>query len=82
MYIMKTVNIEEMLKEAETGKRSAVLDRITDEAMPFWQGIVERIETGKAIKPYVVHRILRDEFDVHISESAIRKRIRDIQNGK
>jgi hypothetical protein len=70
-------DIDELLSEAEIGKQSAVFNRITDEAMPFWQGIVERIETGKAI-----HRILRDEFDVHISESAIRKRIRDIQNGK
>ena len=75
-------DIDELLSEAEIGKQSAVFNRITDEAMPFWQGIVERIKTGKAIKPYVVHRILRDEFDVHISESAIRKRIRDIQNGK
>ena len=75
-------DIDELLNEVEIGKQSAVFNRITDEAMPFWQGIVERIETGKAIKPYVVHRILRDEFDVHISESAIRKRIRDIQNGK
>ena len=75
-------DVESLLKEAENGKKSATFDRITKEAMPFWQGIVERIETGKAIKPYVVHRILRDEFDVHISESAIRKRIRDIQNGK
>ena len=75
-------DIDELLSEAEIGNQSAVFNRITDEAMPFWQGIVERIETGKAIKPYVVHRILRDEFDVHISESAIRKRIRDIQNGK
>ena len=75
-------DIDELLSEAEIGNQSAVFNRITDEAMPFWQGIVERIETGKAIKPYVVHRILRDEFDVHISESAIRKRSRDIQNGK
>ena len=75
-------DIDELLNEAEGGKQSTVFKRITEEAMPFWQGIVKRIETGKAIKPYVVHRILRDEFDVHISESAIRKRIRDIQNGK
>jgi hypothetical protein len=78
MYIMKTVNIEEMLKEAETGKRSAVLDRITDEAKPFWQGCEERVIAGRALKPYVVSRLLRDEFGIKISESAVRNHFQNI----
>tara|TARA_E500000318_G_C3518020_1_gene195211 strand:- start:681 stop:923 length:243 start_codon:yes stop_codon:yes gene_type:complete len=75
---MKTVNIEEMLKEAETGKRSAVLDRITDEAKPFWQGCEERVIAGRALKPYVVSRLLRDEFGIKISESAVRNHFQNI----
>ncbi len=43
MYIMKTMNIDELLLEAETGKRSAIVDRITEEAKPFWQGCEERV---------------------------------------
>lgn len=75
---MKTMNIDEMLKEAETGKRSAVVDRITDEAKPFWQGCEERVAAGRALKPYVVSRLLRDEFGIKISESAVRNHFQNI----
>ena len=57
-------DIDELLSEAEIGKQSAVFNRITDEAMPFWQGIVERIETGKAIKPYVVTNLGHTEWQI------------------
>ena len=67
---MKDINA--LLQEAEQGKNNSVFDRITDEAMPFWQGCIERLESGHNIKPYVVHRLLREEFGVKISESAIR----------
>jgi hypothetical protein len=70
MTCMKDINT--LLQEAEQGKNSSVFDRITDEAKPFWEGCIERLESGHNIKPYVVHRLLREEFGVKISESAIR----------
>ena len=77
-------DIDKMLKEAETGKQSQVFTRISDEAMPFWQGCEDRIKSGHKLKPYVVHRLLREEYDIKISESAIRKYFIDLaeQHGK
>ena len=37
------MNIDDMLYEAENGKRSPILDRITEEAEPFWSGCEERV---------------------------------------
>ena len=64
--------IENLLTEAETGMTSRVFERITDEAKPFWDGIEERVKAGRPIKPYVVHRLLRDEYGIKISETAVR----------
>jgi|TARA_R100001530_G_scaffold112639_1_gene79638 hypothetical protein len=77
-------DIDKMLKEAETGKQSQVFSRITEEAMPFWQGCEDRIKSGHKLKPYVVHRLLREEYDIKISESAIRKYFIELaeQHGK
>tara|TARA_B100000427_G_scaffold216151_1_gene180534 strand:+ start:1239 stop:1478 length:240 start_codon:yes stop_codon:yes gene_type:complete len=77
-------DIDKMLKEAETGKQSQVFTRISEEAMPFWQGCEDRIKSGHKLKPYVVHRLLREEYDIKISESAIRKYFIDLaeQHGK
>ena len=77
-------DIDKMLKEAETGKQSQVFTRISDEAMPFWQGCEDSIKSGHKLKPYVVHRLLREEYDIQISESAIRKYFIDLpeQHGK
>tara|TARA_Y100001970_G_C13508018_1_gene496939 strand:- start:175 stop:414 length:240 start_codon:yes stop_codon:yes gene_type:complete len=77
-------DIDSLLKEAETGKQSQVFSRITEEAMPFWQGCEDRIKSGHKLKPYVVHRLLREEYDIKISESAIRKYFIDLaeQHGK
>jgi len=69
---MITMNIEDMLAEAETGKRSAILDRITEEAKPFWQGCEERVIAGRQLKPFVVSRLLKEQFGIKISESAVR----------
>ena len=66
-------DIDSLLKEAEKGKQSSISERITDEAMPFWQGCEERILSGRQLKPYVVHRLLREEYGIKISESAVRK---------
>lgn len=65
-------DIEKLLKEAEHGKISSVTERITQEAMPFWEGCLERLKSGRNLKPYVVHRLLREEYNIKISESAIR----------
>jgi len=65
-------DIDKLLEEAELGKKSSVTERITKEAMPFWNGCLERIKSGRNVKPYVVHRLLRDEYGIKISESAIR----------
>tara|TARA_R100000664_G_C2695616_1_gene97990 strand:- start:456 stop:704 length:249 start_codon:yes stop_codon:yes gene_type:complete len=77
-------DIDSLLKEAETGKQSQVFSRITEDAMPFWQGCEDRIKSGHKLKPYVVHRLLREEYDIKISESAIRKYFIDLaeQHGK
>ena len=71
-------DIDKLLKEAETGKLNRVSERITDEAMPFWNGIEQMVQSGKKPRPYVVSRLLRDEFDVKISETAIRNHFRNL----
>ena len=78
MYIMKTMNIDELLSEAETGKRSAIVDRITEEAKPFWQGCEERVIAGRQLKPYVVSRLLKENFGIKISESAVRNHFQNL----
>ena len=65
--------IDSLLKEAEKGKQSTISERITDEAMPVCQGCEERILACRQLKPYVVHRLLREEYGIKISESAVRK---------
>ena len=46
--------------------------------MPFWNGIEQMVQSGKKPRPYVVSRLLRDEFDVKISETAIRNHFRNL----
>jgi len=75
---MKTMNIDELLSEAETGKRSAIVDRITEEAKPFWQGCEERVIAGRQLKPYVVSRLLKENFGIKISESAVRNHFQNL----
>ena len=75
-------DIDKLLKEAEHGKTSSVADRLTDEAMPFWQGCIERLTSGHNIKPYVVHRLLREEYGIKISESAIRNHFMKVVNNE
>jgi len=73
-------DIDKLLTEAETGKVSNILDRITDEARPFWNGCEERVVAGRALKPYVVHRLLREEYGIKISESAVRNHFSNLVN--
>jgi hypothetical protein len=78
MCIVNSMNIDELLAEAETGKRSAIVDRITDEARPFWQGCEERVIAGRQLKPYVVSRLLKENFNIKISESAVRHHFQNL----
>tara|TARA_R100000742_G_C4278208_1_gene100768 strand:- start:1394 stop:1642 length:249 start_codon:yes stop_codon:yes gene_type:complete len=77
-------DIDSLLKEAETGKLSSVSERINDEAMPFWQGCEERVKAGHQLKPYVIHRLLREEYGIKISETAVRKHFMNLaeEHGK
>jgi len=67
---MKDIN--ELLAEAETGKISRISNRITEEAMPFWEGCEAKVINGVQLKPYVVSRLLKENFNIKISESAVR----------
>ena len=84
MSIMNTMkDIDKLLQEAETGKVSKILGRITDEAKPFWDGCEERVLAGRQLKPYVVSRLLKEQYGVKISESAVRNHfINIIDNAK
>tara|TARA_R100001230_G_C5624433_1_gene133284 strand:+ start:319 stop:555 length:237 start_codon:yes stop_codon:yes gene_type:complete len=66
------MDIDKLLEEAENGKRSAILTRITEEAQPFWDGCCDRVAAGRPMKPYVVSRLLKEHFNIKISESAVR----------
>ena len=77
---MTTMDIESILDEAENGKRSPILSRITPEAKPFWEGCEKRAKQGRPIKPYVVHRLLREHYSIKISESAVRNHFQNIIN--
>jgi len=78
MIIMTTMDIDELLYEAENGKRSAIVTRITPEAQPFWDGCEDRVKNGTPIKPYVVSRLLKQHFDIKISESAVRHHFQNL----
>jgi hypothetical protein len=76
---MNTMNdIDKLLQEAETGKLSKITDRITEEAMPFWEGCEQRVIAGRQLKPYVVSRLLKENFGIKISESAVRNHFLNI----
>lgn len=77
---MNSMNIDDMLYEAENGKRSPILDRITEEAKPFWHGCEERVKSGRNIKPYVVSRLLKEQYGIKISESAVRNHFENLAN--
>ena len=46
--------------------------------MPFWKGLEERVSAGVAIKPFVVSRLLKEEFGIKISESAVRNHFENL----
>ena len=53
------VDIDKLLEEAEHGEVGNFVERkITDEAMPFWKAIVERVQNGNDVKPNRIVKIL------------------------
>lgn len=77
------VDIDKLLEEAEHGEVGNFVERkITDEAMPFWKAITERVQNGNEVKPYRVIKILEREFNIKISDSAMRRYLRGLANGK
>jgi|TARA_R100000808_G_C2147765_1_gene155804 hypothetical protein len=74
------MDIEEMLIEAEHGKRGNLVEsRITKDAMPFWIALKDRVVKDKIeVKPYVVCRLLQDNFGINISETAMRRYLRSL----
>ena len=70
------VDIEKLLEEAINGTKTPEKfwkNKITDEAKPFWEACVERAKAGKPIKPYRIHKILEREYNVVVSDTAIRR---------
>ena len=75
-------DIESLLKEAEGTK--SLVDKITEEAMPFFEGCVQRVTEGRQLKPYVIWRILKNEYGCDVAETSVRKDFVNIarSNGK
>jgi len=77
------VDIDKLLKEAEHGATgNFVENKITDDAMPFWNAIKERVANGNDVKPYRLVKILEREFGIVISDSAMRRYLQGLANGK
>jgi|TARA_R100000388_G_C7107260_1_gene94909 hypothetical protein len=77
------VDIDKLLEEAEHGETGNYVDRkITEQAMPFWNALRERVLSGKEVKPYRVITILEREYDIKISNSAMRRYLQGLTNGK
>jgi transposase len=77
------VDIDKLLEEAEHGEVGNFVERkITKEAMPFWNAIKERVQNGNDVKPYRVIKILDREFGIEISDSAMRRYLRGLANGR
>ena len=77
------VDINKLIEEAEHGTMGNYVERkITDEAMPFWNALKERVQNGNEIKPYRVKMILEREYDIKISDTAVRKYLQGLANGE
>jgi transposase len=76
------MDIDNMLKEAEYGKRgNYVENKITSEAQPFWIALRDRVEKDQvSMKPFVVCRLLEENFNIKISESAMRRYLKELSS--
>tara|TARA_R100000278_G_scaffold114564_1_gene93088 strand:- start:494 stop:739 length:246 start_codon:yes stop_codon:yes gene_type:complete len=74
-------DINEMLDEAEHGKKGNYVEgKITPEAEPFWIALKNRVIKDKIkMRPYVVSRLLEDNFGIVISESAMRRYLQRLE---
>ena len=75
------VNINEMLDEAQHGKKGNFVEgKITPEAEPFWIALKDRVVKDKVkMRPYVVTRLLEENFGIVISESAMRRYLQRLE---
>tara|TARA_Y100000114_G_scaffold29436_1_gene25182 strand:+ start:404 stop:634 length:231 start_codon:yes stop_codon:yes gene_type:complete len=66
-------DIDKLLSEAEYGlKGNFVENKITDEAAEFWAAVKNRvINDGVKLKPYTLCRILEENYNIKISETAM-----------
>jgi len=78
------MDINKLVSEAEHGmKGNLVEDAITDDAREFWDAIKKRItEDDVKMKPYVLCRILEDNFNIKLSETAMKNYLKKFDNGK
>ena len=75
--------IDKLLEEAEHGVKDNFVERkITPEAREFWDTLLERVRNGVEVKPYRIINILKREFEIEISDSAMRKYIKKVSDGK
>ena len=75
--------IDKLLEEAQHGVKDNYVERkITPEARDFWDTLLERVRNGTEVKPYRIINILKREFDIEISDTAMRRYIRQVSDGK
>jgi len=76
-------DIDKLLKEAEYGLKGNIVEsRITEEATEFWEAVKKRITVDKVnLKPYTLCRILEEQYDIKISDTAMTNYIKKLSNG-
>ena len=75
--------IDKLIEEAEHGVKDNYVERkITPEARDFWDTLLQRVRNGVEVKPYRIIKILKREFDIEISDSAMRRYIKQVSDGK
>lgn len=74
-------NINDMLDEAQHGKKGNFVEgKITPDAEPFWIALKDRVVKDKVkMRPYVVTRLLEENFGIVISESAMRRYLQRLE---
>tara|TARA_A100001515_G_scaffold66289_1_gene52522 strand:- start:444 stop:683 length:240 start_codon:yes stop_codon:yes gene_type:complete len=77
-------DIDKLLQEAEYGlKGNFVENKITEEAVPFWVAVKKRItEDNIKMKPYSLCRILKENYGIKISETAMTNYLEKLNNGE
>jgi len=75
--------IDKLLEEAEHGVKDNFVERqITPEAQEFLDTLIDRVRNGVIVKPYRIINILKREYDIEISDSAMRRYIKKVSDGK